>query len=218
MERSTLGLPSELVRYIHENNPPEHPALAALRAETSSLPEARFQISSEQAHLLQFLIRLSGARAVLELGTYTGYSALAMALALPEDGEVITCDISTENVSKGMPYWAKAAMQGKIRSEIGPALDTLAQLELQGRSFDLAFIDADKENYEEYFEVCYRLVRRGGVIVLDNMLRRGRVANPPKDDPDAHIVVALNSKIAADERFYRVLLSVADGMTLARKR
>jgi O-methyltransferase len=206
--------------YLQAHQPPEHPELTALRLATQSHPEARMQITPEQGHLLALLVKLTGGRHVLEIGTFTGYSALAMALAMPPDGQLIACDISAEWTSIGQPFWRKAGLAGRIDLRIGPALDTLKRLEADGGAgrFDLAFIDADKPGYDAYYEVCLRLVRPGGVIALDNMLRRGRVADPSNTEPDTVALRALNTKFATDERVDRVLLPIASGMTLARVR
>lgn len=169
---------------------------------------------------LALLVRLIGARLVLEIGTFTGYSALAMTLALPADGRLIACDINEEWTRIGRDYWQRANVADRIDLRIAPALDTLARLEREGAldQFDLAFIDADKTAYDAYYESALRLVRPGGLIVLDNMLRRGRVADPSESDPDTVALRKLNTKIAGDERVDRVLLPLASGMTLARRR
>ena len=180
---------------------------------------ARMQITPEQGHLLGFLARLIGARRTLELGTFTGYSALAMALALPDQGRVVTCDINIEWVDIGRPYWAKAGVADRIEIMIGPAADTLERINREGaQPFDLAFIDADKAGYDHYYERTLRLVRPGGLIVLDNILQRGRVADARETDADTVSVRGLNAKIAGDERVDRVILAVGDGMTLVRRR
>jgi predicted O-methyltransferase YrrM len=176
------------------------------------------QIAREQGHFLTFLVRLIGARRILELGTFTGYSALAMALALPEDGKVTTCDLSESWTAMGRASWRKAGVDSNIEVKIGPAVGTLDRLEREGSVFDFVFVDADKEAYDVYYETALRLVRPGGLIVFDNMLRRGRVADPKETDPDSLAIRALNAKIATDERIDRVLLPVGDGMTLVRRR
>jgi O-methyltransferase len=155
----------------------------------------------------------------LELGTFTGYSAMAMALALPDDGRLITCDVDEETVSIGAAYWQRAGVAHKIEVRIGPALAALDRLEREcAPSFDLVFIDADKPAYDSYYEAAFRLIRPGGVIALDNMFRYGEVADPCQSDARTTAVRALNAKIASDERVDRVMLPVADGMTLARRR
>jgi predicted O-methyltransferase YrrM len=178
------------------------------------------QITPEQGHLLALLVRLMGARRVLEIGTFTGYSALAMALALPADGRLIACDISEEWTGIARAYWQRAGVADRIDLRIAPALMTIGRLERDGalHAFDLVFIDADKTGYDAYYEGALRLVRTGGLIVLDNMLRRGRVADPCDGDADTVALRNMNTKIAADERVDRVLLPIASGMTLARRR
>jgi O-methyltransferase len=206
--------------YLLAHQPPEHAALQALRRHTQAMPDARMQITPEQGHLLALLVRLIGARRCLEVGTFTGYSALATALALPADGRLVTCDMSEEWTAVARAHWQSAHVAERIDLRIAPALDTLAVLEREiGRDkFDLAFIDADKPAYDAYYESALRLVRPGGLIVLDNMLRRGRVADPSVSDADTVALRALNDKIAMDERVDFVLLSIASGMTLARRR
>jgi O-methyltransferase len=207
-----------LYAYLQSKEPPEHPELARLREVTRTLPRGRMQIAPEQGHFLTLLARLIGARRTLEIGTFTGYSALAMALALPADGRIVACDISEEWVSIGRPFWHRAGVTDKIEVRIGPAIESLQQLEREGGSFDLAFIDADKENMDGYYEGALRLVRPGGLIVLDNMFQGGRVIDADNNDVRTNVVRDLNSKIAADERVDRVLVPIGDGMTLARRR
>jgi O-methyltransferase len=206
--------------YMLAHQSPEHPILRELRELTSSMPESKMQISPEQGNLLSFLIRLTGARECLEIGTFAGYSALAMALALPNDGHLVTCDISDEWSSIGRPFWARAGVQDRISLKLGPAAETLAMTERSGGHnwLDLAFIDADKTSYDTYFEIALRLVRPGGLIILDNTLRRGRVADPTDTHQDTVALDAINKKIATDDRIDFVLLPIATGMTLVRKR
>jgi predicted O-methyltransferase YrrM len=209
-----------LYAYMLAHEPREHRQLRALREHTQQMPSGRMQITPEQGHLLALLVRLIGARRVLEIGTFTGYSALAMALALPADGHLIACDISEEWTDIARTYWQRAGVAERIDLRIGPALTTLARLEgeLGFGGFDLVFIDADKGGYDAYYEAALRLVRPGGLIVLDNMLRRGRVADPRDCEADTVALRNMNTKIAADDRVDRVLLPIASGMTLARRR
>jgi O-methyltransferase len=214
-----IALDKRLHAYLLANEPPEHEELRKLRERTGTMSVARMQIAPEQGHFLAFLARLIGARRTLELGTFTGYSALAMALALPADGRVVTCDINVEWVNIGRPYWDRTGVAGKIEVMIGEANETLKQMESEGvEHFDLAFIDADKGRYDCYYESALRLVRPGGLIVLDNMLQHGRVADPHESNVNPVAVRKLNAKIASDERVDRVILPLGDGMTLARRR
>src|SRR5262245_37842315 len=208
-----------LYAYLQAKEPPEHPELAKLRELTRTMPRGRMQIAPEQGHFLALLARLIGARRTLEIGTFTGYSALAVALALPPDGRIIAFDISEEWVSIGRPFWQRAGVADKIDVRIGPAIETLQRLERErAASFDLVFIDADKENMDGYYEAALRLVRPGGLIILDNMFQGGRVTDAGNNDFRTNVVRDLNSKIAADERVDRVLVPIGDGMTLARRR
>jgi predicted O-methyltransferase YrrM len=220
MSRVSIGLEQGLNDYLVEHQAPEHPVAAALRARTAKLPMAGMQIAPEQGQLLAFLARAVGTRQALEVGTFTGYSALTIALVLPEDGRLVACDVSEEWTSIGRPYWQEAGVADKIDLRLGPAIDTLAALEKEGAAdrFDFAFIDADKTGYGSYYESVLRLVRTGGIIALDNMLQHGRVADRQARGGDVAAIRALNTKIAADERVDRVLVPVGDGMTFVRRR
>jgi predicted O-methyltransferase YrrM len=213
-------LPDAVEEYVSHLITRETPLQQRLREETSALPEARMQIGPEQGALLALLIRLLGARAVLELGTFTGYSALAMAAALPEAGRLVTCDINEAWTSIARRYWEAAGVTTKIELRIGPALDTLQEL-LARRGpgcFDFAFIDADKPAYDAYYEVCLQLIRPGGLIALDNVLWSGRVADPADEEPSTLAIRALNLKIRDDARVDACLLAVGDGVMLASPR
>jgi predicted O-methyltransferase YrrM len=219
MSRIRTFLDERLQAYILANEPPEHDALRELRGLTQRRSDGHMQIQPEQAHLLAMLVKVIGARHVLEIGTFTGYSALALALALPPDGMVTTCDLDEDAAAVGRSFWQRAGVAGKIEVKLGPALATLAMLASRHvDGFDLIFIDADKTAYDRYYEHSLRLVRPGGLIVLDNMFRHGEVADAGNADPRTLTVRALNTKIAKDERVDRVILPVADGMTLARRR
>ncbi len=213
-----IALDARLHAYLVSSEPPEHEELRKLRERTATMPNARLQIAPEQGHFLAFLVRLMGARRVLEIGTFTGYSALAMALALPADGCLVTCDVNEEWVDIGRPYWARAQVADKIDVRIGAALESLTSLAAGDSAFDLVFIDASKDEYDAYYEKALMLVRQGGLIVLDNMLQNGRVADPADSGPRTVPIRALNDKISRDERVDRVVLPVGDGMTLARPR
>lgn len=220
MSRGSIGLTDHLNAYLVASEPPEHPVLARLRDLTGNLPQGGMQIAPEQGHLLAFLVHLTATKRALEIGTFTGYSALTVALALPADGTLVALDVSKEWTDIARRHWIDAGVADKIELRLGPALVTLATLEqeLAAASFDFAFIDADKDNYDAYYETALRLVRIGGLIVFDNMLQRGRVADPQQTDANTAAIRSLNAKIAADERVDRVLLPVGDGMTLVRRR
>ncbi|HXU56355.1 MAG TPA: class I SAM-dependent methyltransferase [Casimicrobiaceae bacterium] len=191
-----------------------------LRAETAGMPHAGMQIGADQGALLALLVRLVSARRAIEIGTFTGYSALAVASALPADGKLICCDVSDEWTSVARRYWNEAGVAERIELRLAPATETLADLLKRGggETFDMAFIDADKSNYDAYYESCLKLVRRGGVIALDNMLWSGKVADPDVHDEDTDALRALNAKISDDRRVDACLLTVGDGVMLARKR
>jgi predicted O-methyltransferase YrrM len=198
----------------------EPPVASALRERTAQLPQRGMQIGIDQAALLAFLVRLIGARRALEIGTFTGYSALAVANALPADGELVCCDISREWTDIAREYWARAGVDRRIRLQLRPALETLEALLREGRadSFDFAFIDADKEGYDAYYERCLQLVRRGGLIAIDNMLWGGQVAGDAPADSETEALRALMGKLREDERVEAILISVGDGVALARRR
>jgi O-methyltransferase len=206
--------------YIIRLGTQETAVMRALRDETAALPQAGMQIGPDQGQLLGFLVRLLGVKQALEIGTFTGYSALAVAQALPADGRLICCDVSEEWTSIGRRYWREAGIAERIDLRIGPALDTLAALETQGQAgrFDLAFIDADKENYDGYYEACLRLVRPGGLIAIDNVLWHGAIVDPADTSASTTALKALNQKIRDDSRIDLCLLPIGDGVTLVRPR
>ena len=209
-----------VIDYILNTSVREPDILARLRRETADHPKSNFQIPPEQGQLLQVLIRMTGARRVIEIGVFTGYSSLAMALALPPDGQILACDISDEYTQVARRYWAEAGVTGKIDLRIAPAKETLDGLIASGESgrFDFAFIDADKTGYSGYYERCLKLIRTGGVIALDNMLSRGRVLNALTQDPDVAALRNMNETIHRDDRVDALLLPFGDGLTLAVKR
>jgi predicted O-methyltransferase YrrM len=214
-------LPESVERYVG-SLVNESEVQQRLRAETSRLPEnqASMQIGADQAALLPLLARSVGAREALEIGTFTGMSALAVAAALPSGGRLICCDVSEEWTSVARRYWKEAGLAERIDLRLGPAAHTLRMLLEQGGAgrFDFAFIDADKGGYETYYELCLRLIRPGGLITLDNMLWSGKVADPSVHDADTDALRALNGKISVDPRVDACLLTVGDGVMLARKR
>jgi caffeoyl-CoA O-methyltransferase len=198
----------------------EHPVLAELREETAKLPQAVMQIGADQGQFMALLARLTGAKRCLEVGVFTGYSSLSVALALPEDGNIIALDVSEEWTAIARRYWKKAGVEKKIDLRLGPALGTLDKLISlrQSGDFDFAFIDADKGNYLGYYERCLELVRAGGLIAVDNTLWSGDVADPANQKPDTVSLRAFNDALHHDERIDLALLPVGDGLTLARKR
>jgi len=219
MSSRSLNLDDTLYRYLLDHSLREHPAQAALREATRSQPHAAMQISPEQGQLMAMLVRLMGARRTIEIGVFTGYSALTVALALPADGELLACDISDEYTRVGRPYWEAAGVAHKIDLRLAPALDTLDARLAEGAAghYDFAFIDADKTNYDAYYERCLQLMRPGGLIAIDNVLWGGSVARPAEDASTAAIQ-ALNRKLHRDERIDLVIVPIGDGLTLARKR
>ena len=209
-----------LYRYLLAVSVRETDALRRLRVETARLPEAEMQISPDQGQFLFFLTTLIGARRVLEVGTFTGYSALWVAEALPDDGRLVACDVREDWTTVARSYWAQAGVASKIDLRLAPAIETLDDLLAAGEagSFDFAFIDADKPRYDIYYERALSLVRSGGLIALDNVLWNGQVADPAVTDADTAAIRALNAKLVADTRVLVSMLPVADGLTLAYKR
>jgi predicted O-methyltransferase YrrM len=208
------------IEYILKNSVREPDILARLRAETDAHPMARYQIPPEQGQFFRLLIRMLGARRTLEVGVFTGYSSLSVALALPPDGRIIACDVSEEYTSIARRYWTEAGVSGKIDLRIGPAAGTLDALIQSGESgaFDFAFIDADKSGYPRYYEQCLALIRPGGLIALDNMLFSGTVIDESNQSEDAVALRKINRLIHQDNRVDALLLPFADGLTLALKR
>jgi predicted O-methyltransferase YrrM len=219
MSRTSIGLDQPLNDYLVQCGSPEHPVAARLRAETERMARGSLQIAPEQGQLLAMLTRLIGARQTIEVGTFCGYSALWVALALPDDGKVIACDVNAEWTAIGRRYWQEAGVAGKIDLRLAPGSETLEALEAAGGTgqYDLVFIDADKGGYADYYERALRLLRRGGLIVLDNTLWSGRVSDASADDADTRAIREVNAKIAADGRVDKVMLPIGDGMMLARK-
>jgi predicted O-methyltransferase YrrM len=216
MADRTLDLTDDLVAYVRRYGVREHPALARLRDRTAPLPQHGMQIGSEQGALMALLVRLIGAERILEIGTFTGYSSTAMALALPPDGRITCLDVSREWTDIAREAWADAGVADRVDLRLAPASETLATLD--DDSYDVAFIDADKPGYDTYYEECLRVVRPGGLVLIDNVLWSGEVARPDDGSENARIMRALNEKVAADERVDHVLLPIGDGLTLARVR
>jgi predicted O-methyltransferase YrrM len=219
MSNRFLALDDRLFQYVLDHSVREHPAQLALREATRSHPHAGMQISPDQGAVMAMLVKLIGARRTIEVGVFTGYSALSVALALPEDGRILACDINDDYARIGRPHWHAAGVAHKIDLQIAPALHTLdARLAAdEAGQYDFAFIDADKRGYDAYYERCLRLVRPGGLIAIDNVLWGGSVARPAADD-DTRALQALNDKLLADERIDLAMLAISDGITLARRR
>lgn len=228
MEKSEINFSKELYDYILSVSLREPDVLRHLREETDKDPNAIMQIPPEQGQFMAFLVRMLGARKTIEIGTYMGYSALAVALALPKDGLVVACDINGDWASIGKRYWEEAGVANRVDFRLGAALETIESLLASGQAgtFDFAFIDADKSNYNHYYEGCLSLLRTGGVIVIDNVLLFGSVVDPAvldKDlkqrisDADIMALRELNNKIARDSRVDVSMLPMADGLTLVRK-
>ena len=198
----------------------EDAALAALRKETAKLPLAIMQISVEQGRLMEMLVRSMGARRAIEVGVFTGYSAICVARALPADGRLVACDLSEEWTSVARRYWEQAGVADRISLRLAPALDTLAAMLTagEGASYDFAFIDADKEAYSDYYEKCLELLRSGGMLAIDNMFMNGKVFDESPRDAGPRVVRKLAERIFADERVEPALLPIGDGLLLARKR
>jgi predicted O-methyltransferase YrrM len=216
MSNRTISLTDELVDYVQRVGVREHPILTRRREETARMPNAQMQIAPEQGAFMALVVRLTGARRILEIGTFTGYSSTVMALAMPPDGRMTCLDVSREWTDVARRTWVDAGVDDRIELRIGPAVESLR--DLADDAYDLAFIDADKTGYDAYYEGCLRVVRPGGLIMIDNVLQHGRVVDSSADDDNVRAIRALNEKIAADERVDHVLLPVADGLTLARVR
>lgn len=218
MSRSSIGLPDTIKQYLVDAGVRDQPALAWLRTETRKLPMGGMQISPEQGQLMQVLVRALGAQRCLEVGTFTGYSALAVALALPAGGRVVALDINAEWTAIGKRAWAMAGVADKIDLRLAPARESLAtMIAAKEGPFDFAFIDADKPAYDAYYEAALTLLRPGGMIAIDNVLWSGKVTDPAANDPDTAALKALNLKIRDDARVTSAIVPIGDGLTLATK-
>ncbi len=220
MKKSKLGISDALYDYLLDVSLREADVLRRLREETARMPDARMQITPDQGQFMALLVELTGARRTLEVGVFTGYSSLAVALALPADGRIVACDVTEEWTAIARRYWAEAGVADKIDLRLAPALDTLDGLIAAGEAgtFDFAFIDADKEEYADYYERTLELLRPGGLVCVDNVLWQGKVVDPAFSDAYTLAIRAFNEKLADDARISLSLLSIADGLTLARKR
>ncbi|BCL37797.1 class I SAM-dependent methyltransferase [Nostoc sp. MS1] len=220
MSAQTIGLDKQLYDYLLNTSVREPEILWKLRQETANHPNARMQISPEQGQFMRLLVQLLGAKKTLEVGVFTGYSSLSVALALPADGKIIACDVSEEFTAIARRYWQQAGVADKIDLRLAPGVVTLDALLADGQAgtFDFAFIDADKENYDNYYERALQLVRPGGLIAIDNVLWSGRVADDQIQDESTQAIRALNQKLHDDERVTLSLVPIGDGLTLALKR
>ena len=220
MSLRMTGLPDDVHQYLLKVSLRELPVLARLRAATTPLPEAEMQISPEQGQLMALLAKLVGARRCIEVGTFTGYSALAVAMALPADGTLIACDVSDQFTRIGRPFWKEAGVESKIDLRLQPALKTLDELLKEGRqnTFDFAFVDADKQNYIQYYEKLLQLVRPGGLICADNTLGLSGAPIIRQDSVSAKAMRAFNEHVQGDERVDLSMLPVGEGLTLLRRR
>ncbi len=220
MSTTTLNLDDDLYHYFQSVAFRELPVLAELRAQTQQMEHRNMQIAPEQGAFMAMLVKLTGARRIIEIGTFTGYSALSMALALPEGGELLALDINQDWTAVAQKYWRQAGVADKITLHIAPAQETLNSLLTNGESaqFDLMFIDADKTGYDGYYELGLKLLRPGGIMLFDNVLWGGAVADSEAQDADSVALRELNAKLHADERIDLSMIPIADGLTLARKR
>ena len=212
-------LDEKIYEYILNNSLRDLPILKKLRDETRKMPDGRMQISSDQGQFMGFLVKLTNTKKIIEVGTFTGYSSLVMALALPENGQILSCDISEEYAAVARRFWQEAGVSNKIQLLLGLAEETLVELIKNGEAgtFDMAFIDADKVNYKIYYENCLDLLRPGGLILIDNVLWSGKTANPDETDDDTVAIRELNLFVHNDKRVDLSLLPVGDGLTLALK-
>lgn len=220
MTNKSLGLSDRLHEYLLSTSLREPEVLTKLRQETANHPAKMMQIAPEQGQFMALLVQLMGAKKTLEVGVFTGYSSLAVALALPPDGKLVACDVSKEYTAIARRYWELAGVAGKIDLRLAPALETLDQLLVNGEAetFDFAFIDADKQNYAGYYECCLQLVRPGGLVAIDNVLWSGTVADISDQNESTNAIRAFNEKLHHDQRISLSMTAIADGLTLALKR
>jgi caffeoyl-CoA O-methyltransferase len=220
MSTHTTGLSDSLQEYLLRHTLREPEVLTRLREETARLPGAQMQISPEQGQLMRLLVQLMGARRTIEIGVFTGYSSISVALALPAGGRLIACDVNEEWTTIARRYWAMAKVMDKIELRLAPALQTLDGLLAAGEAggFDFCFIDADKERSDDYYERCLELLRPGGLVAVDNALWEGSVADPSNQSESTVAIRALNAKVLADERVSMSLVPIGDGVLLAHKR
>ena len=219
MSNRTLAISESIYQYLCDHSLREDPILKELRDHTYDMEERAMQIAPEQGQFMQMLIKLIGAKNTIEVGVFTGYSSLAIALVLPEDGRIVACDVNPQYTSVAEKFWVSAGVREKIDLRIGPARNTLSELISDGLTgtFDFAFIDADKVNYDHYYELCLELIRPGGLITVDNVLWGGATADDSINDTDTTSIRALNDKLHRDERIDLSLVPIGDGLTLAMK-
>ena len=219
MSNRTLAISESIYQYLCDHSLREDPILKELRDHTYDMEERAMQIAPEQGQFMQMLIKLIGAKNTIEVGVFTGYSSLAIALVLPEDGRIVACDVNPQYTSVAEKFWVNAGVREKIDLRIGPARGTLSELISDGLTgtFDFAFIDADKINYDHYYELCLQLIRPGGLITVDNVLWGGATADDSINDTDTTSIRALNDKLHRDERIDLSLVPIGDGLTLAMK-
>jgi len=220
MSNRTIAITESIYQYLCDHSLREDPILKDLRDHTYDMEERAMQIAPEQGQFMKMLVKLIGAKNTIEVGVFTGYSSLAIALALPEDGRIVACDVNPQYTNVAEKFWVSAGVREKIDLRIGPAKDTLLELINAGLTgtFDFAFIDADKINYDHYYELCLQLIRPGGLITVDNVLWGGAVSDDAINDVDTNSIRALNDKLHQDERIDLSLVPVGDGLTLAMKR
>ncbi len=220
MSNRSIALTDRTYQYLLDVSLRENPVLRDLREATASHPMVVMQISPEQGQFMAMLVRLTGARRCLEVGVFTGYSSLAVALALPADGQIIACDIDEDFTSMAVDFWRRAGVEDKIQLKLAPAVETLDALLADGQAaqFDFAFIDADKVNYQQYYDRLLELIRPGGLIAVDNTLWSGQLADPDVDDADTLALRSFNKSLHGDDRIDLSLVPIGDGLTLARKR
>lgn len=220
MSNRSSFLPDRISEYILKTTLREDPVLRDLRETTNKHPRAGMLSGADQVQFLQLLVRLTGAKRCIEVGVFTGYTSLAIAMAMPQDGRIVSCDVSDEFTSIGKPFWKRAGVEQKIDLRLAPATETLDALIANGESgtYDFAYIDADKSGYDAYYERLLQLVHPNGIIGIDNVLWSGEVAEESNQDEDTAALRTLNAKIGKDERVDEVLLSIGDGLTIVRKR